>query len=138
MSALDYSPMVLDHYENPRNVGEAEAANAVATVVSEGCGDRLRLSLRIGPGRVIEEARFRTFGCVAAIAASSMTTEMLLGLPLDRAGSITEARVTGALGGLPPGKAHGSVLAERAVRAALEDFEARRRPAGPGSGGGPG
>lgn len=120
----DYSPQVLDHYENPRNVGEAVDENAVATVTSDDCGDRLRLSLRVEAGRILE-ARFRTLGCVAAIAASSMTTELLRGRSLEEARSITDARVTRALGGLPPGKQHCSVLAERAIAVALDDYASR-------------
>ena len=122
MLPFEYSETVLDHYENPRNVGEAAGANAVAQVDSDACADRLRLSLRIGPDGVIEEARFRTFGCVAAIAASSMTTELLVGLDVEAAATITDSRVSEELGGLPPAKVHCSVLAERAIREALRDF----------------
>ena len=123
--AFEYSEVVLDHYEHPRNVGEASRANGVALVEGVGCGDRMMLSLRIGSDGIIEEARFRTFGCVAAIAASSMTTELLRGLDLEEAGSITDERVSEELGGLPPGKVHCSVLAEKAIREALRDFRSR-------------
>ena len=126
VSSLDYSTVVLDHYDSPRNVGEAEGENAAATVESDECRDRLRLSLHVGADGVIREARFRTFGCVAAIAASSMTTELLQGLDLGQAASISDARVAEALGGLPPGKLHCSVLAEKAIRAAILDYESRR------------
>jgi len=126
MPPFDYAPRVLDHYENPRNVGEARGENASATVESGDCGDRLRLSLRIGPGGVIEEARFRTFGCVAAIAAASMTTEMILGLSLSEALCVTDVRVAEELGGLPPAKLHCSVLAERAIHAAIRSYRSQR------------
>ena len=125
MPPFDYPPQVLDHYENPRNVGEAAGENAVATVENRDCGDRLRLSLRIGPGEIVEEARFRTFGCVAAIAASSMTTQLVRGLPVGDASRITDRRVSEELGGLPPAKVHCSVLAERAIQEAIEDYRSR-------------
>jgi len=131
----DYGPLVLEHYDHPRNVGEAPGENAVATVTSEGCGDRLRLSLRVEGGRV-RAARFRTLGCVAAIAASSMTTELLCGRTLAEARTITDRQVAEALGGLPPGKEHCSVLAERAIAEALNAYESRaatERSAAPGA-----
>jgi nitrogen fixation NifU-like protein len=126
VSFFDYSSTVLEHYDNPRNVGEAVGENATAIVESPDCGDRLRLSLRVGGDGRIQEARFRTFGCVAAIAASSMTTELLVGLELLEARSITDRRVAEALGGLPERKQHCSVLAEEAIHAALENYESTR------------
>ncbi len=121
---VEYSPQVLDHYENPRNVGEIEDADAVATAGNPACGDLMRLSLRIRDG-IIEDARFKTFGCGAAIAASSMATEMLKGRSLEEAARLTNRDVAEALGGLPPVKMHCSVLAEDAVRAALADYRNR-------------
>lgn len=123
---FEYSDTVVDHYENPRNVGEAPGANAVATAGNPECGDLMRLSLRIGPGGIIEQAHFRAFGCVAAIAASSMTTEILRGMDVESASAVTDEQVAQALGGLPPSKVHCSVLARQAIRNALRDYEARR------------
>ncbi len=119
----EYSRLLLDHFENPRNVGLVEAANAVGRAGNPACGDVMELSLRIRDGR-IAEARFRTSGCGAAIASSSMTTMLLTGRTLEEAGALTNEHVASALGGLPPGKLHCSVLAEDAVRAALADYRA--------------
>ena len=119
-----YSDRVMDHYRHPRNVGDLDRADAVATVGSPHHGDVLRLSLRIVDGRVVE-ARFRTFGCAAAIAASSMTTEMIRGKRLEEVELLTNLQVAEALGGLPEHKVHCSVLAEQALRAALADYRGR-------------
>jgi nitrogen fixation NifU-like protein len=116
-----YSATVLEHFENPRNVGDVPGSAAVATVENPDCGDRMRLSLRVADSGIILEARFRTFGCVAAIAASSMTTEMLRGLDLESAAAITDHQVAEALGGLPESKVHCSVLAEQAIRRAIDN-----------------
>ena len=121
MYPFEYSATVLDHFENPRNVGEVPGSPAVALVGNQECGDRMQLSLRIDDG-TIQEARFRTFGCVAAIAASSMATEMLVGLDLPAAEAITDSQVAEALGGLPSSKVHCSVLARQAIREALHRF----------------
>lgn len=121
----DYSPVLLDHFENPRNVGTFEAADAVGRAGNPACGDLMELSLRIDDGRILE-ARFRTTGCSAAIASSSMTTVLLKGRSLDEAGALSNAEVAEALGGLPPAKMHCSVLAEDAVLAALEDYRRKR------------
>jgi nitrogen fixation NifU-like protein len=126
-NSTDYSGLLLDHYENPRNAGDLPDPDGVATVENPACGDRLKLSLRIGEGR-IREARFRAFGCPAAIAASSVTTEMITGRSLSEAGRLSNVEVATALGGLPPAKIHCSVLAEEAVRAAIEDYRHRPRP----------
>jgi nitrogen fixation protein NifU and related proteins len=119
-----YSDQVMDHYRHPRNVGDLDRADAVATVGSPHHGDVLRLSLRIVDGRVVE-ARFRTFGCAAAIAASAMTTEMIRGKRLEEVELLTNLQVAEALGGLPEHKVHCSVLAEQALRAALADYRGR-------------
>jgi len=124
----DYGPLVLEHYENPRNVGEVENPDAVAWVQSSVHGDRLKLTLRIAGG-VIAEARFKAFGCGAAIASSSMATVMLTGRSLEEAGCLTREDVSRALGGLPESKIHCSVLAVEAVRRALEDYDRRRNAA---------
>lgn len=119
--------MALEHYENPRNVGEVENPDAAAWAKSSVHGDRLKLTLRI-TGGVIEEARFKAFGCGAAIASSSMATVLLKGRTLEEARRLTREEVSRALGGLPESKLHCSVLAEDAVKQALNDYERRQRP----------
>ncbi|MEE2833343.1 MAG: iron-sulfur cluster assembly scaffold protein [Candidatus Latescibacterota bacterium] len=116
-----YNDTVLDHYRNPRNTGVLEGADAVGKAENSACGDVLHLYLQIEEGRV-RAARFQTFGCAAAIAAGSRLTEMVTGLTLDELRGIRRQDVVDALGGLPPMKVHCSVLAEDAIRAALEDF----------------
>lgn len=115
---------MLDHYQHPRNVGTLEEANAVGMAENSACGDVLQLSLYIQGDRVVR-ARFKTFGCAAAIAAGSMLTQMLEGATLDQIRRISKEEVAAALGGLPPMKVHCSVLAEDAVRAALQDYYSR-------------
>jgi nitrogen fixation NifU-like protein len=122
----DYNPTVLDHYRNPRNVGDIPDSPAVAQVGDPAHGDVLRLALRVEAGR-ITEARFKAFGCTAAIAAGSMTTVLVIGRSIDEAARLTNQDVSEALGGLPESKLHCSVLAEQAVREAL----ARHRAATP-------
>ena len=122
MAAFEYSATVLDHYERPRNVGEAAQANAQAEVRSEGHGDRLTLSLRITRDGIVDEARFRAYGCVVAIAAGSMLTEMLRGLTIADAARISDADVAMALGGIPAAKLRCSVLAGEAIGRALGGF----------------
>lgn len=122
-----YSPEVLEHYENPRNVGEIENPDAAAWVESQVHGDRLKLTLRISGG-VISEVRFKAFGCGAAIASSSMATVLLKGRTLEEARRLSREELSRALGGLPESKLHCSVLAEDAVKQALEDYESRHQP----------
>ena len=119
-----YSPIVIDHFQNPRNVGELADANAEASVTNPVCGDVLRLMLRIAAGR-IEEVRFQTYGCEAAIAASSLLTELVKGKLLAEAQGITPDMITSALGGLPKVKLHASALAEEALKDALEQYGGR-------------
>jgi nitrogen fixation protein NifU and related proteins len=121
---LGYSPIVLDHFQHPRNLGDLADPDAVAEVENPACGDRTRLAIRIRDGRVAE-ARFRTEGCPAAIAASSMTTELILGRTLEEAGTLRDQDVTRALGGLPRNKQHCSVLAEDVIQAVIEDYRSR-------------
>ena len=115
---LRYSDAVLDHYRNPRNVGEIQGSAAVAQAGDPATGDVLKISLRIQNG-VVEEARFKAFGCTAAIAAGSMATTLLLGRSVEEAARLTNLDVVRALGGLPDSKIECSVLAEQAIQAAL-------------------
>jgi nitrogen fixation NifU-like protein len=124
-----YSSTVIDHFQHPRNLGDLDAPDAVAEVENPACGDRTRLALRIEGERIVA-ARFRTEGCPAAIAASSITTELLLGKSLAEAGDLRDSDVVEALGGLPRNKMHCSVLAEDVIRAALEDYGRRQEGRG--------
>lgn len=122
-----YSAKVMDHFMNPRNVGEIEDASGIGEVGNPACGDMMRLYLKIEDGRVVD-ARFRTFGCGAAIASSSMLTEMIKGKTIAEAREITNRHVADALDGLPPVKIHCSVMAEEAVKSALDDYEKKNTP----------
>ena len=116
-----YSETVMDHFENPRNVGEIEDANGVGTVGNAKCGDIMRMYLKVENG-IIQDVKFKTFGCGAAIATSSMATEMVKGKSLKEALALTNKAVAEALDGLPPVKIHCSLLAEEAIHAAVEDY----------------
>jgi nitrogen fixation NifU-like protein len=116
-----YTEKVMDHFMNPRNVGEIENADAVGEVGNPACGDMMRLYLKIEDDRVVD-AKFRTFGCGAAIASSSMLTEMIKGKTVEEARAISNQAVVDALGGLPAVKIHCSVMAEQAVKTALDDY----------------
>lgn len=120
-SASPYSKKVMDHFVNPRNMGEIEDATVVADVGNPACGDMMRLYLKIDNG-VIVDAKFKTFGCGAAIATSSMLTEMLKGKTVAEAKAISNLAVAEALDGLPPVKMHCSVMAEEALTKALETY----------------
>ena len=124
-----YTEKVLDHFSNPRNMGEVEGANAVGTVGNAKCGDIMQISLRINDDGIIEDVGFKTFGCGAAIATSSMATEMIKGKSIEEAMQLSNSAVVEALEGLPPAKIHCSVLAEEAVKAALEDYHKRKEEA---------
>ena len=116
-----YSEKVMDHFRNPRNVGEIENADGVGQVGNAKCGDIMRMTLKIDDG-VITDAKFTTFGCGSAIATSSMATELIKGKPVEEALELSNQAVVEALDGLPPQKIHCSVLAEEAVRAAVKDY----------------
>jgi len=120
-----YSDEVMDHFENPRNVGKIEDADGVGTVGNPVCGDQMKLYLKIDDDTIVD-ARFKTFGCGAAIATSSMITELIKGKKIEEAKQITNKTVAEALGGLPKNKLHCSVLAEEAVEAALKDYYEKR------------
>ncbi len=121
-----YSDVIQDHFEHPRNVGVLENADAEAEVMNPACGDIMRLYLRIDNNRIVE-AKFQTQGCPAAIAASSMTTEMLVGRTLEEAADLKREVVNDALGGLPPQKVHSSVLVEDAVKAVMTNYRKRQQ-----------
>lgn len=117
-----YTEKVMDHFMHPRNVGEIEDASGVGTVGNAKCGDIMRIYLDIDENQVVRDAKFKTFGCGAAIATSSMATEMIIGKTIQEALEVTNKAVMEALGGLPPVKVHCSLLAEQAVHAALWDY----------------
>ena len=117
-----YSEKVIDHFSNPRNVGEIENADGVGTVGNSKCGDIMRMYLKVDDNGVITDCKFKTFGCGAAIATSSMATEMIKGKTIDEALKITNKDVVDALGGLPAYKLHCSVLAEEAFKSAIKDY----------------
>ena len=121
MAAGPYSEKVMDHFMNPRNVGEIDGADGVGEVGNPACGDMMRLYLKIEEGLVLD-AKFRTFGCGAAIASSSMLTEMIKGKTVEEARAITNQQVAEALDGLPAVKIHCSVMAEQAVKSAIDDY----------------
>ena len=116
-----YNETVMEHFMNPRNMGDIKDADGVGEVGAAACGDIMKISLRIKDGK-IEDARFKTFGCGSAIASSSMATELIKGRTIAEAMNFSNQEVVDALGGLPPVKIHCSVLAEEALKAALEDY----------------
>ena len=123
---MDYSEKVMDHFANPRNVGVIEDANAVGEVGNAMCGDIMKMYMKINDEGVIEDIKFKTFGCGAAVATSSMATEMVKGKTIEEALKLTNKAVAEALDGLPPVKMHCSVLAEEAIQAALTDYYTRK------------
>ena len=122
---MQYSEKVMDHFTNPRNVGEIEDANGVGVVGNAKCGDIMKIYLKIDDNDVITDCKFKTFGCGAAIATSSMATELIKGHTIKEALELTNAVVVEALDGLPPVKVHCSVLAEEAVKGAIADYYQR-------------
>jgi nitrogen fixation NifU-like protein len=123
-----YNDTVMDHFLNPRNMGDVQEADGVGEVGAAACGDIMKISLKIRDGK-IEDARFKTFGCGSAIASSSMATELIKGRTLEEAKNFSNQEVVDALGGLPPVKIHCSVLAEEALKAAIEDYESKQSAA---------
>ena len=120
-----YSEKVLDHFQNPRNMGEIEGYNGMGMVGNAKCGDIMQMFIKVNDDGIIEDVGFKTFGCGAAVATSSMATEMIKGKSVDEALQLSNAAVVEALEGLPPVKIHCSVLAEEAVKAAVEDYHKR-------------
>ena len=120
-----YSEKVLDHFSNPRNVGEIENADGVGEVGNAKCGDIMKMYIKVDDG-IISDVKFKTFGCGAAVATSSMATELIKGKSIDEALKLTNSAVVEALEGLPPAKLHCSVLAEEAVKAAVDNYYARK------------
>ena len=120
-----YTEKVMDHFMNPRNVGEIEDASGVGEVGNAKCGDIMKIYIKVDDNDVITDVKFKTFGCGAAIATSSRATEMVMGKTVDEALQITNEMVTESLGGLPPVKLHCSVLAEEALHAAIADYRAK-------------
>lgn len=118
-----YSEKVMDHFTNPRNVGEMPDASCVGEVGNAKCGDIMRIYLKINDDGVITDAKFNTFGCASAIASSSMATEMVKGRTIAEARKLTNQEVVDALDGLPAQKIHCSVLADEAINAALDNYE---------------
>ena len=120
---MAYSNKVIDHYENPRNVGKFEIDDTIGTgmVGAPACGDVMKLQIKVNNEGIIEDARFKTYGCGSAIASSSLITEWVKGKTLDEAGSIKNSEIAEELA-LPPVKIHCSILAEDAIKAAVEDY----------------
>ncbi len=126
---MAYSKKVLDHYENPRNVGKMDAGSddvGTGMVGAPACGDVMRLQIKVGENGVIEDARFKTYGCGSAIASSSLLTEWVKGRSLEDAGNIRNTEIAEELA-LPPVKIHCSVLAEDAIKAAIEDYRNKHK-----------
>jgi nitrogen fixation NifU-like protein len=123
---MEYSEKVKDHFMNPRNVGVIEDADGYGKIGNASCGDIMEIFLKIEDD-VIKDAKFRTFGCASAIATSSISTEMILGKTVDEALKLTNKAVAEALDGLPPAKMHCSVLAEEAIKAAIEDYISKKK-----------
>ncbi len=117
-----YSEKVMDHFQNPRNVGEIQDASGTGTVGNAKCGDIMRIYLDIDDDQIIRDVKFKTFGCGAAVATSSMATELVKGKSVQEAMQVTNKAVMEALDGLPPVKVHCSLLAEEAIHAALWDY----------------
>ncbi len=120
-----YTEQVMDHFMNPRNVGEIEDASGVGTVGNAKCGDIMKIYIKV-ENDVIVDVKFKTFGCGAAIATSSRATEMVMGKTIDEALKVTNKMVAESLGGLPPVKIHCSVLAEEALHAAIQDYKEKQ------------
>ena len=125
---MAYSDKVIDHYENPRNVGsfdKSDASVGTGMVGAPACGDVMKLQIKVGADGLIEDAKFKTFGCGSAIASSSLVTEWVKGKTLEDAGTIRNTQIAAELA-LPPVKIHCSILAEDAIKAAVDDYRAKK------------
>ncbi|NLP26481.1 MAG: Fe-S cluster assembly scaffold protein NifU [Clostridiales bacterium] len=120
-----YTDKVLDHFTNPRNVGELEDADGIGEVGNAKCGDIMKMYIKVKDG-IITDVRFKTFGCGAAVATSSIATELIVGKSIDDALKLSNKAVVEALDGLPPSKVHCSVLAEQAIKSAVTDYYTRQ------------
>ena len=121
-----YNEKVMEAFRNPKNVGEIENASGVGTVGNASCGDIMQISLKI-ENDIIVDAKFKTFGCAAAIATSSTATDMIIGMTVEEALKVTNKKVIECLGGLPSQKIHCSVLAEEAIKKAIEDYQSKKK-----------
>ena len=119
-----YNEKVMEAFQHPKNVGEIENYDGIGTVGNAVCGDIMQITIKVKDGR-IADAKFKTFGCAAAVATSSTATQMIIGMTLDEALKVTNAKVIEVLGELPPQKIHCSVLAEEAIKKAIEDYRSR-------------
>lgn len=120
-----YNEKVMEAFKNPKNVGEIENPSGIGTVGNASCGDIMQISLKI-ENNIIVDAKFKTFGCAAAIATSSTATDMIIGMTVEEALQVTNKKVVECLGGLPSQKIHCSVLAEEAIKKAIEDYQAKQ------------
>ena len=117
-----YNDKVMDHFLNPHNVGEIENADGIGTYGSPVCGDMMQMSINVDENDIITDAKFKTFGCGSAIASSSMATDMIIGKSVEEALELSNQKIVDELGGLPAVKLHCSVLAEHAIKAAIDDY----------------
>lgn len=122
MAKGPYSDKVMDHFMNPRNMGEIADANGIGEVGNPACGDVMKIFLKINDDQIVEDVKFKTFGCGAAIASSSMATELMIGKKVDELLALTNQAIVDALDGLPPAKIHCSVMAEEAIEDALKNY----------------
>ena len=120
-----YSEKVMDHFENPRNVGKLENANAIGEVGNATCGDIMKITIKVEDNKIVD-AKFKTFGCVAAIASSSVACGLIIGKTLEEAKALTNKQVLEVLGEVPANKIHCSVLAEEAINLAIEDYHKKQ------------
>ncbi len=123
-----YTEQVMEHFENPRNVGEIDNPSGTGTVGNAKCGDIMKMDIEVNDG-IITDVKFKTFGCCAAIATSSIATEMVKGKTVEEALALKNSKVAQELGGLPPAKMHCSLLAEQAIHAAVEDYQKKHEDA---------
>lgn len=123
---MEYTDLVMENFTCPKHVGEIEDANGVGQVGSPACGDIMKIFLKINDAGVIEDASFKTFGCGAAVASSSMATDMIIGKTVEEALEFKNSDVVEALGGLPKEKIHCSVLAAEAIQAAIDDYKSKK------------